>query len=75
MTTLVVTRRTASDAGVRGRSSFRWTLAAAVLGFFVITLDAVVVNVACLRSARSLVVASPDCSGWWTATSSCLPRC
>jgi DHA2 family methylenomycin A resistance protein-like MFS transporter len=46
MTTPVVTRRTASDAGVRGRSSFRWTLAAAVLGFFVITLDAVVVNVA-----------------------------
>jgi MFS transporter, DHA2 family, methylenomycin A resistance protein len=48
---LVATPQRISD-GVRGRSRSGFTLAAAVLGFFVITLDAVVVTVA-LPSIRA----------------------
>ena len=52
MSTLLVARPEPVVKGLRGRSRSGCTLAAAVLGFFVITLDAVVVNVA-LPSIRA----------------------
>jgi hypothetical protein len=51
-----------------GSSAPPVALAAAVLGFFVVTLDAVVVNVALPSIRREFAPASPACSGWWTAT-------
>jgi hypothetical protein len=41
------------------------TLAAALLGFFVITFDAVVVNVALPSIRRDLGGGMTGCSGWW----------
>lgn len=52
MSTLIVTSRRRVSSGARIASSSCFTLAAAVLGFFMITLDAVVVNVA-LPSIRA----------------------
>jgi MFS transporter, DHA2 family, methylenomycin A resistance protein len=46
VSTLTAAGRQRSRHGVRGGSSSGFTLAAAVLGFFMITLDAVIVNIA-----------------------------
>jgi DHA2 family methylenomycin A resistance protein-like MFS transporter len=54
MTAPSVTSRQCVSPGTRGGSSFSSALAAAVLGFFVITLDAVVVNVALPSIRRDL---------------------
>ena len=54
MSTLVAARRQRVDDGARGGSGSGVTLAAAVLGFFVITLDAVIVNVALPSIRRDL---------------------
>jgi MFS transporter, DHA2 family, methylenomycin A resistance protein len=54
MPALLVASRERVSPGARGCSSARSTLAAAVLGFFVITLDAVVVNVALPSIRRDL---------------------
>ncbi len=52
MSTLLAANRRRVSHGVRGGSGSGFTLAAAVVGFFMITLDAVVVNVA-LPSIRA----------------------
>jgi MFS transporter, DHA2 family, methylenomycin A resistance protein len=52
LSTLLLTRPDPAGQDLGGRSRSSFTLAAAVLGFFVITLDAVVVNVA-LPSIRA----------------------
>ena len=52
LSTLLLTRPEPAGQDLGGRSRSSFTLAAAVLGFFVITLDAVVVNVA-LPSIRA----------------------
>ena len=49
------------------------TLAVALLGFFVVTFDAVVVNVALPTIRHDSVGGSPGCSGWSTATRCCSP--
>ncbi len=54
-TPFAATRRT--DWGKRGGSSSGFTLAAALLGFFMITLDAVIVNVARPPSGTALIAA------------------
>ena len=52
VSTLLATSPSRAVPGIRGAASPGFTLAAAVLGFFMITLDAVVVNVA-LPSIRA----------------------
>lgn len=54
MSTLLGPKRPRVSPGGRGGCSSNLTLAAAVLGFFVITLDAVVVNVALPSIQRDL---------------------
>ena len=50
-------------------------LAAAVLGFFVVTLDAVIVNVVLPSVGTDLGGGVAGLQGWSTATPSCSPRC
>lgn len=52
----------------RAKSGSWFTLAAAMLGFFVITLDAVVVNVALPAIRRDLGGGIAGCNGWSTGT-------
>jgi len=51
MSMLVAAAGQRANPGTRDTARSGFTLAAAVLGFFVITLDAVVVNVALVRAA------------------------
>jgi hypothetical protein len=68
MSTFVAAARQPVNPGTRRDSNSGFTLAAAVLGFFVITLDAVVVNVALPSIRETWAAASPGCSGWSTGT-------
>ena len=54
-----------ADAGVRCGTGSGFTLAAAVLGFFVITLDAVVVNVA-IPAVRGELGGGISGLQWWS---------
>ncbi|MFB8181292.1 hypothetical protein ACFC8N_35770 [Streptomyces sp. NPDC055966] len=53
---------------VAGSSHTRCALGAALLGFFVITLDALIVSVALPSIGRDLGGGIRGCSGSWTAT-------
>jgi EmrB/QacA subfamily drug resistance transporter len=54
VSTILVASRQRASLGVRGGSGSGFSLAAAVLGFFVITLDAVIVNIALPSIRRDL---------------------
>jgi MFS transporter, DHA2 family, methylenomycin A resistance protein len=75
LSTLLIASPPRVGHAVQGRSRSGSALAAAVLGLFVITLDAVVVNVALPAIRGDLGGGITGCSGWWTATRSCSPHC
>jgi hypothetical protein len=61
-------RRQRVAGRARGGPGAGFTLAAAVLGFFMVTLDAVIVNIALPAIRRDLGGGITACSGWPTGT-------